>query len=312
MIFDAFSLYKWRMDIRHLRYFTAVADEGSVTKAASRLNLSQPALSRQIHALQDELGLKLFEYVGRGIQLTPQGQDLLALARRVIRDMERFRERAGAFEAKHAGVLRVASTPQTIESVLADCLAGFLAIHREVEVQFVEGGATEMAGFLKRGEAELVVTYFEADQTLKSRHFYKIPFFVVVPPGHRFAGNNAVEVRDLTTERIMALQGKFGSRALFESACRLARVSPAIYHESSSAHTLVALAAAGHGVAVIPGTVKIHREDVHLAQLHFNEAPLYFDLFAAWNPANPLPPYGHAVIEYLADWFQRQRPMPML
>ena len=300
------------MDIRHLRYFAAVVDEGSVTKAASRLNVSQPALSRQLHALQDELGVALFEPVGRGIQLTSRGQELLTLARRVIRSLEQFRDRASAFKAGRAGVLRIASTPQTIESVLADCLAGFLGSHREVEVQFVEGGGTEMAGFLKRGDAELVVSYFEADQTLESRHFYKVPFFVVTHLDHRFKSRNAVDVRDLAAERIMALQGKFSSRALFDSACRLARLNPDIYHESGSVHALVALSAAGHGIAVIPGTTRIHREDVHLAQLHFNKAPLYFDLFAAWNPANPLPPYGHALIEYLADWFQQQRPMPML
>ena len=300
------------MDLRHLRYFAAVAEEGGVTKAAARLNVSQPALSRQIHALQDELGVRLVERVGRGIQLTRQGQDLLTLVRKVMRDMEQIRDRAGALDAGRAGMLRIASTPQTIESVLADSLADFLAAHPEVAVRFVEGGGTEMSGFLKRGDADLVVGFLELDQTLELQRFYRVPFFVAVHLEHGFAGREAVDVRELVNERVMVLRASFASRDLFESACRLARIRPNIYHESGSAHTIIALAAAGHGLAVIPGTVRIHREDVHLIQLCFNESPLYFELVAGWNPINPLPAYGYAMIQHLADWFRERRPMPVL
>ena len=300
------------MDIRHLRYFTTVADEGGVTKAAARLNVSQPALSRQIHALQDELGVDLFEPIGRNIQLTPQGQELLGVARRVIRDLEQFRDRASAYKAGRAGILRVASTPQSIESILADGIAAFIAEHPEVQVQFIEGGGAEMSGLLKRGDADLVVSFFDLDQTLESRPYCRVPFWVVVPLDHRLAGRDVVDIREISADRLLALRSNFGSRYLFETACRLVRMKPNIIHESNSAHTLIALAAAGHGIAVIPATVKVHREDIHLAQLHFNNTPLHFELFAAWNPTNPLPPYGHAMIEHLGSWFQEERPVPIL
>jgi len=302
------------MDIRHLRYFATVAEEGGVSKAASRLHVSQPALSRQIQSLQEELGVRLFEPVGRGIQLTPQGRELLVVARKVLRDVEQFRDKASAFEMGRAGILRVASTPMTIESVLADSIADFLKQHHEVEVQFVEGGGTEMTDFLRRGEADLVVGFLEVDQTLDQtlalRRFHKVPFFVAVHANHNFAGRNSVDIRDLANERVMALSGKFGTRVLFESACRLARIRPRIFHESSVSHTIVALAAAAHGIAVIPGTVKIHRDDVQLVQLCFNDEPLTFEICAAWNPIRPLPPYGHALVQYLPEWFREHSPVP--
>src|SRR5215510_2073952 len=98
--------YNRRMELRHLRYFVAVAEAGNVSKAAAALHLSQPALSRQIHDLEAELNVALFERSGRRLRLTGAGEDLLGYGRRVLDQAGAFRERARAIGSGEAGLLR--------------------------------------------------------------------------------------------------------------------------------------------------------------------------------------------------------------
>src|SRR5256885_633819 len=122
LLLSMHNCYHFRMNLRHLRAFPAIADRGGVARAAPRLHLSQPALSRQIHALEAELGLPLFDRVGRRVQLTSQGEDLLRRSRRLLADADSLGERARALKTGETGILRVAATPQVIENLLA----GFL------------------------------------------------------------------------------------------------------------------------------------------------------------------------------------------
>jgi DNA-binding transcriptional LysR family regulator len=110
------------VDLRHLRYFVAVADAGGFSKAAVRLRVSQPALWRQVRQLEQDLGVRLFDRVGRRVRVTGQGEDLLAQGRDLLARAESLGERARAAGAGHTGVLRLGATPQMLES-----LATFLA-----------------------------------------------------------------------------------------------------------------------------------------------------------------------------------------
>ena len=117
------------MNLRHLRTFVAIADAGGVRRAATRINLSQPATSRQIHALEAELGVRLFDRIGRRVQLTSEGEDLLQRSRRLLSDAEAIGERARALKSGQTGVLRVGATPQLIESMMVAFLAEYQQRH---------------------------------------------------------------------------------------------------------------------------------------------------------------------------------------
>src|SRR5262245_8336625 len=108
-----------RMKLSHLRTFAAIADNGGFARAAVRLNLTQSAASRQIGALESELGVALFDRIGRRIQLTSEGDDLLRRARRLLADADAISERASALKGGQLGTLRVSATPQVIENLLA-------------------------------------------------------------------------------------------------------------------------------------------------------------------------------------------------
>ena len=102
------------VDLRHVRAFVAIADAGGFARATARLNLSQPAISRQISALEAELGVRLFDRVGRHIQLTSEGEDILRRARRLLLEADSLGERARALKHGEGGVLRVGATPQNL------------------------------------------------------------------------------------------------------------------------------------------------------------------------------------------------------
>jgi len=106
------------MDLRRLRTFVAVAELGTVSKAALRLRITQPALSRQIMDLQQELGLRLFDRVGRGLVLTAEGEQFLADSRGVLAHIDALGERVEVLKRGDRGVLKIAAPPHTIESVL--------------------------------------------------------------------------------------------------------------------------------------------------------------------------------------------------
>ena len=117
------------MKFLRLRTFVAIADHGGVARAAARLNMTQSAASRQIGALETELGVLLFDRVGRRVQLTSEGEDLLRRSRRLLEDADSLGERARALKTGQTGVLRVGATPQVIENLLADFLTYYRRRH---------------------------------------------------------------------------------------------------------------------------------------------------------------------------------------
>src|SRR5215831_2324906 len=114
-----------KMNVDQLRTFVIIVESGGVHRAVARLNLSQPAASRQINALEATLGVPLFDRIGRRLKLTSEGEALLRLSRSLLGEVQTFHERAAALKKGETGVLRVAATPQVIENTLANFLGAF-------------------------------------------------------------------------------------------------------------------------------------------------------------------------------------------
>ena len=141
------------MNLRHLQTFVAVANAGGLRRAATRVNLSQPAISRQLHALEAELGVRLFDLIRRRVQLTSEGEDLLQRGRRLLSEVEAISERARALKSGQTGVLRVGATPQLIESMMVAFLAQYRKRHPDVEdllYRVAPSGPSTSAASLRR------------------------------------------------------------------------------------------------------------------------------------------------------------------
>src|SRR5262249_23254599 len=149
------NVHSFLMDLKRVRTFVTVAEQGSVSKAALRLHITQPALSRQIHDLQQELGLKLFERVGRHLVLTAEGGQLLGDCSNLLTWAGALRERAKTLLRGDAGVLTVAASPVQIEAVLSAFLHKYAQRYPNVEVRLVEAVGPDILAMLDRGEIHL-------------------------------------------------------------------------------------------------------------------------------------------------------------
>jgi DNA-binding transcriptional LysR family regulator len=244
------------MNLRYVRTFVTVAEVGTVSKAATRLRIAQPALSRQINAFEQELGLKLFDRVGNRLVLTGEGEQLLTDCRLLLNYAGAVGERAQLLRRGDTGVLKVATSPQVIESVLADFLHTYAARFPDVQVKLIEAlGWPETAAMLERGEIHLGQNLLRAvqpgDQRFSSYPLEAIDMLAACHPSLLPHLSRTVEIADLAPYPLLLLDGSFAFRRNFDAACRLAGFQPSIRFESRNPRTLLTMAECGHGVAVI-------------------------------------------------------------
>lgn len=295
------------MDLRHLRSFVTIADAAGFARAASRLNLSQPALSRQIRALEGELGVPLFDRIGRRIQLTSEGEDLLRRSRNLLTEADSLGERARALRGGQSGVLRVGATPQNIENLLATFLTRFRRRHPGVEIQLVEDGGVRLPTRLERGEVHLALIQ-TGDERFYGRLLFPIHLVAVQPRTPRLSRRTTLEFSDVADKPLLVLRRDFGSRAWFDDACQVAHVRPRLLLESGAPDAVIALARAGYGIAVVPSNVQVPRRGVHALPLVQRGAPIGRWVTVSWDPRRFLAPYAKQFVEELVAHCRRTYP----
>src|SRR6185503_11063204 len=208
------------MNLRFLRTFVAIADNGGFARAAVRLNLTQSAASRQIQALEDELGLRLFARIGRSARLTPEGEDLLLRSRRLLFDADALGQRASALRTGEVGVLRVGATTQIIENLLADFVSRYRKRRAGVEVHLLEDGGARLPGRLERGDIDVAVMPAGEDR-FRGRLLFPFHVLAVMPQSHRLSRRAVLDVTELADEPLLRLNSSFASHAWFAAACQV-------------------------------------------------------------------------------------------
>jgi len=290
------------MDVRRLRSLLAVHDWGSVSEAARQLHMTQPALSRQIKEVEADLGVPLFERVGRGMVATGEGEELLRHGRSLLDQIEALEEHARMLAHGEAGVLRVGATPQTIESLLAPFVGAYRRAHAKVRVRLVEGGGIEQLDLLERGQVHLAITAMTGDpDVFVTRTLGHVNLLVAHDPRIRLAnaGATSIELSALDDLPLLLLARRFASREFFEAACRLADRRPEPYMESAAPHTLLALAEVGLGVAVLPSNVRLRGWRLDTLRLAHEGEALRLPFGITWRRHRRLPRYAEAFVEEL-------------
>jgi DNA-binding transcriptional LysR family regulator len=260
------SLIMNGMDLRHLSYFVAVAEEESFTRAARRLYVSQPALSQRVRKLEDELGARLFERRGRDIELTEAGRALLEGAYGMERAINAAREAAGV----GAGRLRVGFVEYANHAVLPELLGVFRRLRPDAELEYREGCTAEQVGALREGEIDVgfVGLPLEDRSGLLLQRVARVELMAALPEGHRLATRRAVTLADLAEESFLLFPRDFnpGYYDYLVGRCHEAGFQPEIVRGADrrpySRATLDRMVASGLGV------------DLHVpAATHPNSAP---------------------------------------
>jgi LysR family cyn operon transcriptional activator len=294
------------MDLPQLRAFVAIVDAGGVGRAADRLHISQSALSRQLQTLEQELGVQLFSRERRRMLLSAAGEELLGRARGLLVDAEALREKARAFETSGSGIIKLGATPPMIEGPLAQFLGRWRQKYPEVVVHLVEDGGSVLAERLDSGEVHLA--YVPAgDDRFEYRLLYPIHVVAAISVNNASSRSRTLEVAEIAKRPLLSLKPGFGSRDWFDSACRDAGVRPAIVMESASHGAVMALAASGFGIGILPSAVS-PPAGVRLVPITHAGAPVGRWTMLAWSKRRYLAPYVVTFIEALRSYACRHYP----
>ena len=298
-----------RMELRRLRTFVAVAELGTVSKAALRLRITQPALSRQIMDLQHELRLRLFDRVGRGLVLTAEGEQFLGYCRGALAHIDALGERAEVLRLGNTGVLKVAAPPHTIESVLATFLPRYAERFPNVHVKLTEALGREQTAMLERGEVHIGIRHDQGDPRFESRVLPPDEVLAACAPSLELGRGDAIDIGRLASHPLLLLDQGYSIRRLFDAACRLADVEPDIRLESRAPHTLLALAEAGQGVAIIPSLLRTNRHALRIVRVTHRGKQVRERFAIQWDRRRPVPPYVDGFCDALARHMREVLPI---
>jgi DNA-binding transcriptional LysR family regulator len=301
------------MEFREVQTFVAVADLGTVSKAAERLHITQPALSRQIANLEGELGIKLFDRVGRRLLLTSEGTQLLTECRGLLNHSRAVREHAQGLKRGDAGVLRVSASPHLIEGLFPDFLREYAKRYPNVQVRLVEVIGPLIFEMLEKGETHLAQAVASAllpdERRFASHPLAPMEMLAACHPSLKLGKNGAIEIQALAPYPLLHATGDFAMRRSFDSACRLAGFTPNYILECRSPHALLAMAQAGHGIAIIPSALRIRRYAVRLSRILYRGKPLSEPMTIVYDRRRSLPSYAKVFCDMLADHAKRVFPV---
>jgi DNA-binding transcriptional LysR family regulator len=274
------------MELRHLRYFVAVAEAENVSRAALRLHVSQPALSRQIRDLEEELGFPLLTRTAKSVHLTAAGRTFLDDARAVLLRAEDAVKSARAVATGQRGELHVGYAPSPTVRILPPALRAFQAALPGVRVKLHDWSTEEMLAGLRDGGLQIAFLVRPTRAMLRGLHFEELAqeaLRLAVPPQHAFARLRSVPVARAAQEPLVAYSRKdfpeyHETLAVVFAA---ARCRPRIVEEHESGASVVAAVEAGSGLALVPQSLACSI-GTRLKLLPLSPAPAPLVIGAAW------------------------------
>ncbi|ARP80182.1 hypothetical protein CAL12_04610 [Bordetella genomosp. 8] len=262
------------MELRHLRYFVAVAEEQHMTRAAQRLGIQQPPLSQQIRDLERELGVQLFDRTPRSIRLNASGQVFLKDARRLLAEAEAAVARVRQASRGESGRIAVGYTSSaSLHPLVPKLLRAFNEKHPQVDLEFQENATRDLLEAVANESLDAAFVRSTTDRypALRSVILDKEPMVVALPVGHRLAiRRKAISLGELADEPWIFYRRADGPGIQDElmPACRKAGFTPRIVADVPRLLSAVTLVSAGKGITIVPQAIgAVHQESVAYLQL---------------------------------------------
>jgi LysR family hydrogen peroxide-inducible transcriptional activator len=241
------------MEFHQLRYVCAIAETGSFSRAAERCQVAQPSLSQQVLKLEEDLGAKLFDRLGRSIRLTEAGRAFLPHARSILHHVESARSSVAEKCADVRGSVAVGVIPTIAPYLMPRYTAAFAKKYPEAKLRIVEATTPVLIESLRNLSVDLAILALPLrHKDLESFPLRTEPLFAVLPKDHPRADMKSLALKDLRGESFVMLRDGHCFRDLSISACTHARVTPRIAFESDQFSSLFGMVAAGVGVSLVP------------------------------------------------------------
>jgi len=241
------------MELHQLRYFCAVAETGSFSRAAEQSHVAQPSLSQQIIKLEEELGARLFDRLGRSVRLTELGKIFLPRARAVLRELEAAKGDVVERKDFVGGPVTVGVIPTVGPYFLPRVLTSFSRKFPQVRFTVVEEITPVLLDRLRAGAIDVAILALPIrGHEFKTKPLLTERLFAALPKNHRLAKRTAISLRDLRSEPFLLLRDGHCFRDTAVAACDRARLHPQVIFESGQFSSLLSMVGAGMGVSIVP------------------------------------------------------------
>lgn len=274
------------IELRHLRYFIAVAEELHFGHAAARLNISQPPLSQQIQILEQQIGARLFARTNRSVSLTEAGRQFLADSRQILSQVDDAAARAARLHHGETGELRIGFTSSApFIKAVSDTLSTFRRRYPDVHIQTRETNTREQIVPLNEGALDLgLMRNTQLPDTLAWERVLREPLLAMVPRDHPLASQPRVSLRELAREPFVFFDPHVGT-GLYDDILGLMRrydLTPAITQEVGEAMTIIGLVAAGLGVSILPASFR-RVQLLEMCWLPIEEQDAVSEMWLVWS-----------------------------
>lgn len=240
------------MELRHLRYFIALAGSLSFTKAADRVHVTQSTLSHQIKQLEDEVGRPLFDRTGKRVALTEAGRAFAGHAMRALQEIDQGLGSLKAFDAELTGQLRIGATHTFNLRVIPSCMAAFMSLHPTVQITVYELPADAINERLRQGELDLGISYQPRESIqLDFEPLFDEEMKLVVGKSHPFAARKRVRMAELNRQRMVLLPSGSATRSMLDEYFRHSGAQPTVVAEMNTIAPMLGLVSRTDVAAIV-------------------------------------------------------------
>jgi len=241
------------MDLKQLRAFLTVVETGNVTRAAEVLNVVQPAVSRQIRLLEEDIGMPLFERERRGMVLTDAGQVLVGYARRALLELDRARIEIGGVGQGVSGLVTLGLLPSSIDMLSSPLASAVAAAYPGIRVRIAMGYAGTLQNWLTTGEVDAALLYgVDQSPDIQTVPLIEEPLWVIGPKTSALRPDRPYALADLIGQKLVLPSAPHGIRTLMEHACAVAHVTLDVSVETNALSVQRSLVLGGHGWTILP------------------------------------------------------------
>ncbi|MFT8361829.1 MAG: LysR family transcriptional regulator [Sporolactobacillus sp.] len=292
------------MEWQQIEYFQVVAKLQHMTKAAEELSISQPALSRSIARLEEELGVSLFERQGRSIILNQYGRVLLKHVTHILKEIDETKRELKTLMDPEYGEVSLGFLHTLGVNVIPDILRSFQQVHPNTKVKLYQNNNTALLHQLETGEIDLCLVHHSFDEPhILWEKLWEEELFLMVPVGHPLASRSSVSLKEIENEPIISMKLGYELRKLADKLCRKANFVPIIAFEGEEVTTLAGLVASGLGVALLPDQKDIDESKVRKVHITWPNCKRQIGL--SWYEGRVMSPAAKQFMKFV---FQKYSP----
>jgi DNA-binding transcriptional LysR family regulator len=297
-MFSITNGYGGHLDVQALRYFVEVARQRGFTRASETLHVTQPAISKSVRALEEELGTPLLLRERRQVKLTEAGRIVLERAQGVLDSLRVIEEEVVELAALRRGRLRIGMPPIVGVAFFPPLLAEFHQAHPGITLELREEGSHHLEALVLNRELDVGAIVLPTDE----KAFGTMPFVrdelrAVLHPTHPLARRRELALRELEATPFVLYRPEFALHGHIIEACRRSGFKPAVVSESSHWDFIVAMVAANIGVALLPQTICRKLDPAQVRSIPLTKPVIPWNAALIWRRDRHLPPATRAFIE---------------